>query len=93
MVKVASASPEQLSQSLLDSKTSKGGLPEAHQSMIAMYHTHFNDIADVDNVDFDIFNFAEKVGRPAALPLVATHLFMQHHLFDLLDDTKFEAFV
>ena len=61
--------------------------------MIAMYHTHYNDIADVDHVDFDIFNFAEKVGRPAALPLVATHLFMQHHLFDLLDDTKFEAFV
>ena len=82
----------QLTASLLDS-SSGGGLHETHQPIIALYHTHYNDIADVDNIDFDIFNFAEKVGRPAALPLVATHLFMQHHLFDLLDDTKFEAFI
>ena len=52
-------------------------------------------LQDADKLDFDIFSFVEKVGRPKALGLLTAHCMSNFNIFTMLsiDQGKFGSFI
>ncbi len=55
--------------------------------------TNSEQLKLIDNIDFNIFEFQDKVEKDSVLPLIGKHILSKPEYLDLIDAKKLESFL
>ena len=61
--------------------------------LITLYNQHRDLFALIDTLDFDLFNFVDKVGHKNTLPLIAYHILNHHGVMEEMEAETLEKFI
>jgi hypothetical protein len=63
------------------------------RTLLAEYAKYEDDLLDANTRTFNIFDFVDKVGREATLPILSVHYLITHHLDVYTNDRKLAVFL
>ena len=55
-----------------------------------IYQKHLNNFVNIDNKDFDIFEFEKKVGKENTLVLISKYIFNHFNFSEIINQKKYE---
>ena len=55
----------------------------------SLYETNLNLLFDIDDKDFNIFEFEKKVGKENTLPLIGKYMFDYYNFGEIINQTKY----
>ena len=59
------------------------------KQMTTLYNSNLNELYNIDDKDFDIFNLEEKVGKENTLPLIGNYIFKYFNFGEIINQTKY----